>query len=129
MSPFEPHPSGTTPRVVIFQNRAQIEASVQVFALRTRYVPLDAQRVRAVQALPSALARITEELGSERQAWLAWALEERLWFVTARKLEHLPARRIGEEALQMDFYDVDGRVVSSGTWDFRVDGTWKLRAP
>lgn len=105
-----------------------VELLAELFAICTRYVPRDAQRVRTPDDLPPALERIA--LGAERSArtWLAWTAEPRTWFLVAERAKvSEPACR--GLAIRLFFYDQDGKPVASGTWVMNESRRWTLVNP
>lgn len=108
-----------------FQRRMLIESLVQSFAACTRYVPENAERVFDAGELPPVLERVSLHVETSWQAWFAWTDGQRTWFLVA-EMASAPNRNCQDESVRIFFYDERGRVASSGTWIFHIDGSWEL---
>jgi hypothetical protein len=96
--------------------RVDLGALLEAFVQSRHYVPRGARHIRAQGELPPALRSHVK--GIHGGVWRAWGDGGRIWFVKAN-----PVSCESATALQMMFFDVDGRVASSRIW------SWVLSEP
>jgi hypothetical protein len=100
----------------VTSQRIDLGALLEAFVQSRHYVPVGARHIRAQEELPPALRCHVK--GIDGGVWRAWDDGGRIWFVKGR-----PVSWETTAALQMMFFDVDGRVTSSRIW------SWVLSEP
>lgn len=110
--------------VIKRQSVMQIDTGAILESLvRSRhYVPPGAPRIHTREELPLALQSHTHEVDS--MIWRAWHDGRRIWFVKAK-----PVRCEDAAGLQVLFFDMDGRLASSGVWIWVAHRGWVLSHP
>ena len=100
----------------VISQRMDLGALLEAFVQSRQYVPPGARHIRSQDELPLALRSHTREV--DGGVWRAWDDGRHIWFVTAKPVScHRTA------ALQMMFFDMDGRLASSRIW------SWVLSEP
>ena len=102
-----------------------VEWLVQQFVVDTGFAPPTARRLLAPMDLPPALERVAMQAQRCLQTWFAWADGSRIWFLVAEMVA-VPSPHCQGEAIRMNFYDEDGRLVSRGTWALQSERSWML---
>lgn len=104
---------GIENRRSVTSRRINLGALLEAFVQSRRYVPPGARHIRSEEELPLALRVHTRK--SHDGVWRAWNDGSRVWFVKAKPLSGEPAA-----ALQMMFFDMDGRLTSSRIWSWAI---------
>jgi hypothetical protein len=95
------------------------------FIRNRHYAPSGAHRIHSWEELPLAQQAHARQI--DGRIWRAWSNGTRVLFVTAN-----PVNRVSCEhsvGLQMMFFDMDGRLVSSGVWIWIKHRGWILYGP
>jgi hypothetical protein len=105
--------------------RHAIQELVDAFVCEQRYLPPGAHTLTSSKDLPPRLQLLARRR-SPLATWRAWTDQDRFWFIAARLCNPsgVPA---GLLALEIVFFDRDGRSAASGVWTLRSDGHWALR--
>jgi hypothetical protein len=103
-------------RQSVTSQRIDLGALLEALVQSRHYVPAGARHIRSQEELPPALRSHTK--GVDGGVWRAWDDGGHIWFVMAK-----PVSWESAAALQMMFFDVDGRVSSSRIW------SWVLSEP
>lgn len=106
----------------VISRQADIGALLDVLVRSRHYVPPGARRIRSQEELPLSLQSHTK--GVDDSVWRAWSDDKRIWFVTARAAACEDAA-----GLQVMFFDMDGRLASSGVWIWLAHRGWVLSDP
>ncbi len=105
--------------------RHAIAILIEMFVSQQRYVPPSAYPLASPEDLPPSLEARVRSLGP-LSSWRAWTDDARFWFIAARLCDP-PRTAAGLLAMEVLFFDQDGRPVAAGEWTLRGDGCWGLR--
>ena len=106
----------------MISGQADIGALLDSLVRSRHYVPPGTRRIRSRENLPLALQSHTQQVDGE--VWRAWENGKRIWFVKAK-----PASCVDVTALRVMFFDMDGRLASSGVWIWLAHRGWVLFDP
>src|SRR5512146_844926 len=106
----------------VISGQADIGALLDSLVRSRHYVPPGTRRIRFREDLPLSLRTHTQDVDGE--VWRAWENGKRIWFVKAK-----PASSEDGTALQVMFFDMDGRLTSSGVWIWLAHRGWVLSDP
>jgi hypothetical protein len=106
-------------RPPLIHGQIDVGALLEAFVRSRHYVPPGARRIRSQEGLPLSL-----QCHIDSMAWRAWEDGSRIWFVKAEPVSDEQAA-----GLQVIFFDMDGRVVGSGSWMWYADRGWVLSNP
>lgn len=103
---------------------ACVEHLLNAYVSRTRLVPDDSYRVRAVSELPLTLRFVVARAVAEGRVWSCWARGHQVWLFTCEMSLALSCER-GMPVLLVSAYGEDARLTTdSGTWRYDHSGTW-----
>jgi hypothetical protein len=105
--------------------RSAIEVLLEAFAWHTHYVPPVAHVLASADELPPPLQARACTL-DRQSSWRAWTDDVRFWCLAGRLCG--PRHASGDVlALEISFFDPDGRLVAVGEWALQSEGHWALR--
>ena len=108
-------------RLLAICRQMDVGVLLDAFVRSRNYVPHDARRIRSREELPLALQSHTRQI---RVVWRAWSDGSRIWFVKAK-----PVSCEDAVGLQVTFFDMDGRLASSGVWIWLAHRGWVFSHP
>jgi hypothetical protein len=100
-----------------------VDGLLDSFVVSQRYVPSTARRIHSRDELPLRLQRCTRNV--RNSIWHAWSDGLRIWFVLGTVVPEI-SREQRRHALHVSFFDMEGRLASSGVWTLSGDGRWVL---
>lgn len=103
----------------LIHGQIDVGALLEAFVRSRHYVPAGSRRIRSQEDLPLSLQHHIDST-----VWRAWEDGNRIWFVKAKAVSYDRAT-----GLNVMFFDMDGRLVGSGSWTWHPARGWVLFNP
>jgi hypothetical protein len=105
--------------------QSRIELCIDLFVAETGYVPQDAHPVDDATELSPQLERLAAMIRAPN-AWRAWAVGPRSWFLDGRLTDSPPACA-DQPTLTLTFRGHDAHAAAAGVWRRTAPGRWELQ--
>lgn len=106
--------------------RNTVEMLLETFASEQCYLPSSAHPLASPDDLPPRLQARARSLDPV-SGWRAWTDDASFWFMSGRLCTAPRGAPADLLALEISFFDPEGRPVAAGEWALQPDGHWSLR--